>query len=208
MSFTPFLIGQAAGDNVTQLTITLGAPQSVPAGSKIEIFVAVSQQPDDPIDTANNVYNQTAGSQSGTVFVALYQVDSALALARGNTIVVAPPIGTFSGRIAAFGISGLTSGQLIGSSAGQGSSQFPEAALANVALGDWCIGVVGVAGPSADGYTQSPGFSNPGNLNSQTTASFSAYAGYMQAAADGPVSFAPALGIARDWCALLVSLAQ
>jgi hypothetical protein len=207
MAFTPSLIGSATGNNVSSLTITVPTG-GVAAGSKILMAVAVSAASgvNDPTDSAGNIYGDEGGATSGSISVGIFVVPSALALAHNNTIVLSASSGTFSGRIAAFAVSGLTSGVIAETSSGQGHSTLPDAALNNVPVNNWCVGIVGVGASSTNLFTQAPGFSNPGNLNTQITTSFSAYAGYLHATSGGQVVYAPTLLTAADWVAVLVSL--
>lgn len=204
MAFTPALIGTATGVNVTSLAIH--ASGVVQAGGRIYVAVCLSiPYFTDVVDDAGNIYIQAGGSQTD---IGVYFLQCIPNLRLGNnaaiTLLADRP---FSGSIGAFSVTGLASGTLHGLSAGQGNDQDPSAALDHVAADDWLLGVVGVAGSSSDGFTQSPGFANPGNFNSQVTTGFSAYAGYLHnTAPDATVIFHPHLGVSRSWIALLTSI--
>ncbi len=201
MTFTPQLIGKATGTNVTSLSIST---PSVPAGGRIFCAICINKDGFDSLtDTAGNVYEQAAGSQSG-VGAFVFQATNNLHLANNDqiTLAFATP---FSASIGAFAVSGLTSGVINISSAGQGNDRFPGAAIDNVPANDWCVGILAVNGPSSDGFTQDPTFSNPGNFNTQVTTGFSAYGGYRQSTG-GKIVYQPILGIARIWSCMLVDM--
>ena len=205
MALSASFIGRATGSNVTSLAISTSR---VAADQKI--FAAVSMNLagfDNVLDSAGNIYNQVAGSQSGVGAFMMEAVNSIL-LPNGSTITLDNTVSgnPFSGTIAAFSVSGLTASNVNGSSAGQGNDNAPLVALDGVPANDWCLAFAAVAAGSNVGFTQAAGWSNPGNFNTQTTTGFSTFAGIFQATAGGHVAWNPTLGSAADWAALMVAL--
>jgi hypothetical protein len=208
MAFTPSAIGSANGNNVASLSIVVPNALGISAGHQLWVAYGGSSLLGGngvPTDPAGNVYSAVAAESTGTANIIVFQVPSSLALSVNAGILLVPPTAVFSGRAAAFSATGFLSGIVEASSSGIGTSTLPDVALNNVPANNWCIGVVGVAGPSSDGFTQPTGWSNLGNLNTQTTTNFSIYAGYLQSTG-GQVVYAPTLGVSRDWVGLLLSL--
>lgn len=204
MPFTPQLLGKSIGTNITNLSVSTSGVFA--AGGRIYGAVAMSNLGyDDIVDSAGNVYRQVAGSQGATISAWLVDCINNLRLPNNSTITVSTAA-PWSGAMGMFGVSGLVSGALHGVSAGQGTDARPMAALDNVPVNDWALGVVGVKAPSTNTFTQSIGFSNPGNFNTQTTTAFSTYAGFRQSSG-GSIIFAPTLASSAEWVALLITIA-
>lgn len=200
-------LGSASGTNVTSLSITTSGNLS--AGAKIFVAVCIDKDGFDEItDSVNgpNNYNQVAGSQDG-VGAFLFELPSTLRMRSGSTITVDNNVSgvPFSGRIAAVAVSGLTAGNIDGSSAGQGTNNAPLVALDNVPAGDEVVGIVAVAAGSSDTFTQDPNFTSPA-LNTQQTTGFSSYFGWRTLAAGGHVQWNPSLAQPATWAALLVAV--
>jgi hypothetical protein len=211
MPFTPSLIGRVNFSNVTQATLPTG---NIAIGSKILVSVCLNEPDWDDVvddlstDTTGNIYFERAGSvhPNGTVGCWFVECPSTVLRLRPANNIILTRAGGMTGSLAAFSVTGLTAGLLDGSSAGYGTSVAPVAALAAVPANDIAAGIVGVAGPSSDGFTQDPAFLSPGNFNTQTTTNFSSYGGYHQQAALGDIAYRPTLGVSRDWVALLLAV--
>lgn len=203
MSFTPQLLGKSIGTNITSLSVSTSGVFA--AGGRIYGIVAMSNLGyDDIVDSAGNIYRQVAGSQGATISAWLVDCVNNLRLPNNSTITVSTAT-PWSGAMGMFGVSGLVNGELGGVSAGQGHDTTPGAALENVPVNYWALGVLGVRAPSTNTFTQAPGFSNPGNFNTQTTTEFSTYAGFRQATG-GRIVFAPTIASSAEWVALLITI--
>jgi hypothetical protein len=203
MAATVQLIGTAYADNVTSLSIST---PNLAAGGRIFVCVAINQPGfDNVVDTVGNNYNQVGGSEKG-VGCYLMEVDNNLQLHNNNQITLENNVTLtpFSAAMSAVYISGLTSGQLVTTSAAQGTGTQPIVAV-NSTSGYWLVGMIAVDGPSSDGFTQDPAWSTPSTINSLVTTTVSCYAGYRQAPG-GNVLYAPTLGVARPWAGLMAML--
>ena len=218
MSFTPTLIGSVAFSSVTSASIATG---NIAVGTRILIALSInagdwddltdSQSSDLTTPTTGNQYHEQTGTAhpNGTCGVWFATCPSTVTQLRGggtNDHIILTRAAGMSGRMAAFSVAGLTSGIMDSGSTGFGTSVSPLAALDNITVNDYVVGIVGVAGPSTDGFTQDATFSNPGNLNTQTTTAISVYSGFKQHLVAGSIKYQPTLGVSRDWVALLVAL--
>lgn len=196
-------IGQATGTNVTTLPIIASGVSA--AGGQIFVGIGLNLDGfDDLSDSVGNSYVQEAGSSSG-VGAFLFRAFNNIRLPNNGTITLSNST-PFSAHIGAFYVSGLVSGALDGSSAGQGTSDSPLVALNGLPANDYALAIVSVAAGSGNIFTQDPTFSNLGSFNTQSTTEFSVYAGFRQITAGGLAVYQPHLATPATWSALMVAL--
>jgi len=221
MAFTPSFIGRTTFSNATLAQIPTG---NIAVGTRILIAFCIDAPDwDDITDTQSNsgfngqpvtgnVYGQRSGEAhpNGTCGVWFVTCDSTTVQLRGggtrDQLQLSRAAG-MTGSMAALSATGLTSGVMDSGSTLFGSDTTPIVGLGPIPANDYLIGILGVVGPSSDGFTQDPTFINPGNFNSQTTTSFSVYAGYKQLlTAQSNPRWQPTLGVARDYVGVLLAL--
>ena len=220
MALTPSLIGRVTFSNVTTASLSTG---NIAVGTRLLIAVCINAAAFDDITDSKsnsgfngqppsgNSYGEAAGEAhpNGTASVTIVTCVTAVQLRGGGTNdhIILSRAGGMTGSMAAFSVTGLTAGVIDDSSSVFGTDTSPDVGLGPTPANDYVVGILGVAGPSTDGFTQDPTFANPGNFNTQTTTNFSTYAGFKQLAAENNnPQWKPTLGVVRDYVALLISL--
>ncbi len=198
---------------VASLNLTVPVSVNVPLNALILLaacFDTVGGVGDNsPSDTVGNNYNEVCGSTlpDSSIQVLTFSAPGALALPALDIINIAAPAGlTFNIEAGAVYFTGLTSGASSACTALADSGTNPLIDLTTLVDNALIVGLIGVKGPSTDGFTQDPNFADISPRGGAGASDLlTAYAGWMQGGVKGVYPWRPVLGVAREYVALLMS---
>src|ERR1044072_5209994 len=162
MTLSVTSIGSATGKAVTSVVITLGS--NIPAGCTI--FVAMATAGNSVLTNIADSFGQTHwvggnGTASANGTVLLDWCWNASAMNAGNTITITPASGTFTCSAYAWYVTGLlaTGSPVDTAQTTSGIGTAPSMTTGTLAqAAEYCVGAIGVAGPSSETFTSDSNF--------------------------------------------------
>ncbi len=208
MPFLGSLIGAASGEDVA--TIAINVKNAVAAGSKIIVFVAMNGLPQ-VADSAGNVYLEMASSTNSYCepsacyqdTVALFEVDSANAVANNGRIIVKNPSASDSTAVAYVVPPGSTAGSFVQASSTTACYGDTSVSLPTVDPQSYVAVLIGsYYHQAAKKFTPDLRFSPFQALNQAGSKGEWAWGGY----AKGSPVFNEGLGFGSCWAGMMVEL--